>query len=86
MFTALFSLIVRNGFSVPPQVAAALRALGALEGTSMLIEPGLNVVAAARKAGRKIIGSQITPGSIRDQLEIQAMALLPTLREFYRSL
>ena len=86
MFTALFSLIVRNGFSVPPQVAAALRALGALEGTLMLIEPGLNVVAAARKSGRKIIGSQITPGSIRDQLEIQAMALLPTLREWPRRL
>ncbi len=86
MFTALFSLIIRNGFSVPPQVAAALRALGALEGTLMLIEPGLNVVAAAREAGRRIIGSHFSPGSLRDQLEVQAMQLLPTLREWPRRL
>ncbi|WP_372699633.1 ABC1 kinase family protein [Arthrobacter sp. JSM 101049] len=86
MFTALFALIVRHGFSVPPQVAAALRALGALEGTLSLIDPALNVVAAAREAGRKIIGAQFTAASLKDELEVRAMQLLPTLREWPRRL
>ena len=61
MFTALFALVVNHGFTVPPQIAAAFRALGALEGTLRLIDPSIDVVLLARDEGRKIATAQFGP-------------------------
>jgi ubiquinone biosynthesis protein len=64
MFQALFSLVIRHHFAVPPQVAAALRALGALEGTLWSISPQVDLVAAARKEGRSVLASRFGPSEV----------------------
>lgn len=84
MFTALLALIVRHGFRVPPQVAATLRALGALEGTLADIDPQLDLVTAAREQGRAILTERFTPQGTRQLLEDQLTALIPLVQRLPR--
>ena len=84
MFQALFSLVIRHHFAVPPQVAAALRALGALEGTLWSISPGVDLVAAAREEGRELLASRFGPSEVRAALEDQLVTLLPLLHRLPR--
>lgn len=86
LFGELFGLVVRHGFSVPPQVAAAFRALGALEGTLRLIDPGLDLVAASRRAGRDLFAERVEPDRLRADLLEQATRLLPVLQRLPRRL
>lgn len=79
MFTALFALVVNHGFTVPPQIAAAFRALGALEGTLRLIDPNIDVVLLAREEGRKIVTSQFGPKKLFDQTEMRFLQAIPAL-------
>lgn len=78
VFTELFQLVLDHGFAIPSSVATALRSLGALEGTLKLIDPELDLVAAARTAGRETIGA-ITPERIRKELTAKAMHLMPLM-------
>lgn len=86
VFGELFSLVLAHGFSVPPQVAAAFRALGALEGTLATLSPELDLVTAARSHGRVLMGEQLHPGSIRTTLEDQLLTLAPVLQRLPRRL
>ena len=79
MFSVLLNLLVQHGFAVPPQIAAAFRALAALEGTLGQISPDFDVVAAARAEGKRIMGRQFKPGNLKDQLESRMLQLLPLL-------
>ncbi|MGG5753568.1 ABC1 kinase family protein [Zafaria sp. Z1313] len=79
LFTSLFALVIQHGFTVPQQIAAAFRALAALEGTLALIDPALDVVQAAREEGRRIAGAAIGPGGWKEALETRALHLLPAL-------
>ncbi len=78
VFGDLLSLVVRHGFRVPPAIAAALRSLGALEGTLRLIDPHLDLVAAAREAGRDVLGD-LSAERVRAELTQRALHLLPLL-------
>ena len=78
VFTELFELVLDHGFAIPSSVATALRSLGALEGTLKLIDPDLDLVDAARAAGRDTIGS-ITPEKIKKELTAKAMHMVPLL-------
>jgi ubiquinone biosynthesis protein len=84
MFQALFSLVIRHHFAVPPQVAAALRALGALEGTLASISPHVDIVAAARDEGRSVLASRFGPAEVKSALEDQLITLLPLLHRLPR--
>ena len=84
MFQALFSLVIRHHFAVPPQVAAALRALGALEGTLWSISPQVDLVTAARVEGREVLASRFGPSEVRAALEDQLVTLLPLLHRLPR--
>ncbi|GLB66733.1 ABC1 kinase family protein [Arthrobacter mangrovi] len=86
MFTVLLNLLVQHGFAVPPQIAAAFRALAALEGTLGQVCPGFDVVAAARAEGRRMMAHQFRPGNLKDQLESRALQLLPLLERMPRRL
>lgn len=76
VFTQLFELMVDHGLGIPNSLATALRSLGALEGTLKLIDPSLDLVTAARAAGRDAVG-KITPEKIKDTLLGQAMNVMP---------
>ena len=78
LFADLFAIVIRNGFTVPPQLAAALRSLGALEGTLTIIDPKLDLVAAARTMGKSSLGSG-GASALKDELVNRAVGLLPIL-------
>jgi ubiquinone biosynthesis protein len=86
MFTVLLNLLVQHGFAVPPQIAAAFRALAALEGTLGQVCPGFDVVAAARAEGKRMMAHQFRPGNLKDQFESRALQLLPLLERMPRRL
>lgn len=84
LFSELLSLVVRHGLSVPPQIAAVFRALGALEGTLRQIDPHVDVVAASRLAGRELAQERLTPEALRESAEEQLARMLPTLARLPR--
>lgn len=84
LFAELFGLVVRHRFAVPAQVAAAFRALGALEGSLRLLHPSLDLVTLARSEGRSIVADQLSPGTVRATLEGQLAAMLPMLQRLPR--
>lgn len=83
VFSELFGLVVDHGFRVPPQIAAALRSLGALEGTLKLLDPSLDLVHAAREVGREAMGD-LTPGRVRAELTRRVVHVLPLLEQLPR--
>ncbi len=84
LFGALLRVVLDHGFAVPPPVAAAFRALGALEGALQLLSPGLDVVATARDQGESLLGGRMSPTAVREQLETQLMTLIPMLQRLPR--
>ena len=86
MFGALFGLVNRWGFGVPPQIAAVFRTFASLEGTLRLLDPGLNLVVASRKHGEAMFAAALTPSSIREQVESELIGVLPLLRRLPRRL
>ena len=84
MFQALFTLVIRHHFAVPPQVAAALRALGALEGTLWSLSPQVDLVTAAREEGRAVLSGRFGPQQVRAAVEDQLVTLLPLLHRLPR--
>lgn len=86
MFTSLFKVIRGHGFAIPPQIAAAFRALAALEGTLAIISADLDFVATAREEGRAMMGALLRPGMLRQTLEGQLISLYPVLQRLPRRL
>lgn len=84
LFSDLLSLVVRHGLSVPPQIAAVFRSLGALEGTLRQIDPQLDLVAASRAAGRELAQERLTPAGLRESAEEQLARMLPMLQRLPR--
>lgn len=86
MFNALFGLVNRWGFGVPPQVAAVFRTFASLEGTLRLLDPDVNLVAAARRHGEELFSATLTPSSLKQQVENELLSYLPLLRRIPRRL
>jgi ubiquinone biosynthesis protein len=84
LFSALFSLVVRYHFAVPSQVASALRALAALEGTLRSISPQVDLVTAAKEEGQVLIAADMGPEQLRKNLEDQLITMLPLLQRLPR--
>jgi ubiquinone biosynthesis protein len=86
MFGELLPLILRHGFAIPPQVAAVLRALAALEGTLRAISPDIDLIEAARAHGRLIADEALVSGDLRQALESRLLSFLPALQRLPRRL
>lgn len=84
MFSELMSLVVRHGFTVPPQLAAAFRALGALEGSLRLLDPDLDLVGLARGTSEHLMSAYTSPDAVKDALYEQFATLLPMLQRLPR--
>lgn len=84
LFLDLFRLVVTHGLRVPPPVAAAFRALGALEGTLALLTPQTDLISAARERGTAMVTGELDPAGVRRALEDQLIGLLPTLQRLPR--
>lgn len=55
MFDDLFALVLGHGFTVPPQIGAAFRAMAAVEGTVSTIDPDFDLVAAAQEHRNRLM-------------------------------
>ena len=86
MFGDLMSLVISYKFAVPAQIGAAFRALAAVEGTLAIIDPTMDLVAAARTEGTRLMSGKFKLGSIKDELEQRAMQMLPLLNRLPRRL
>lgn len=84
MFGDLFALVIAHKFAVPAQIGAAFRALAAVEGTLMVIDPDMDLVAAARSEGARLVDGKLKFGSIKDEFEQRMMQLLPLVNRLPR--
>ncbi|HEY9294478.1 MAG TPA: AarF/UbiB family protein [Microlunatus sp.] len=80
VFAALWKLITNHRFSVPPQVAAAMRALAGLESSVTMISSQIDLVRAARGEGVALVGELTDPAAVRASMERELFRLLPTLQ------
>lgn len=80
----LMRTVVGHGLTVPPQIAAAFRALGALEGSLQLLDPGLDLVTSARRAAPDLLRAQLTPEAVQRRAIGQLAAALPILERLPR--
>lgn len=75
----LMRTVVGHGLTVPAQIAAAFRALGALEGSLQLLDPGLDLVSSSRRAAPGLLQEQLTPEALQRRAIGQLAAALPML-------
>lgn len=59
VFGDLVTLVVEHGLTVPSQIAAAFRALGALEDTLRQLDPSADLVKDARAAGSALLAERL---------------------------
>lgn len=85
VFADMFTIVIEQGFSVPAQLATALRSLGALEGTLKLIDPGFDLATSVRTVGQDMFGAPSLE-TIKDEVLRRAVGLLPLLDRLPRQL
>lgn len=84
LFADLFMIVIRHDLAVPAAIAAAFRALGALDGSLALLTGDMDLIAVARTQGRDMISEKLAPASIRGAAEMQLAACLPMLQRLPR--
>ncbi|MFL4476436.1 ABC1 kinase family protein [Paeniglutamicibacter sp. MACA_103] len=86
LFTKLFQLLQRHSLGVPPQLAGALRAISALEGTIRLLDPGFDVIGEAQRRSLSWISAMSSPAAVRNLLASNAIGFMSTLQRLPRNL
>ncbi|MGB3955541.1 MAG: AarF/UbiB family protein [Brooklawnia sp.] len=84
-FQAVLKVVLQQGMAVPSNITLALRSLGSLEGTLKILNPRLDLIAAARNLSRDVVGD-ISSEGVRKQLSNQAVRALPLLTQLPRRL
>lgn len=86
LFEGLLHVVVRQGFTVPANVAAAFRGVVTLEGSLQLIDPSFDLMVASRRAGERLKAELVSPEQVRGRLEEHLSSLLPMLQRLPRRL
>lgn len=86
LFGKLFQLLQRHSLGIPPQLAGALRAIGSLEGTIKLLDPGFDVIGEAQRKSLSWISAMTTPEAVRNLLAANAIGFISTLQRMPRNL
>lgn len=84
MFGDLFRIVTDHELSVPPELAAVLRALGTAEGTVANIAPDFDLVSEARTLTAAYLTEQLEPDALRQAVTDEIVALVPILRRLPR--
>ncbi|WP_368732964.1 ABC1 kinase family protein [Streptomyces alkaliphilus] len=79
MFTDLFVIVSQYGLTVPPEVAAAFRALTTVEGSLNRLMPGFDIVQEARSFAASELTRNLSPRHLARSLTDEAAAVLPML-------
>lgn len=80
LFGELFATSIRHGLRVPPAIAAAFRAIGALEGTLRLLTPGVDLVALARERAGTVAAATLSPQALIEEERSQLATALPAMQ------
>src|SRR5699024_1369082 len=80
----LFSIVARNGLTMPPDLAAALRTIGTIEGTLSWLVPDFNIITQARQFAEKYMKDLVKPSSLVDAVTGELISLLPLLQRLPR--
>jgi len=80
----LFRLVARHRLGIPPQLAAAFRAVATLEGTLTVLAPGFDLVSGAREQAESQVTAATSPTELRQTAERELTTLLPLLRRLPR--
>lgn len=86
LFTDQLNLVVQHGFSIPPQLAAAFRALSALDGSLRLLDPDSDLAGLARDRLSTVLGKDLSLATVREALTDQVAAMLPVIQRLPRRL
>lgn len=84
MFAELFPLVLRHRLGVPAPIAAAFRALAALDGSLSMLAPGFDMIGVARAKSRAIFSDVLDPARVRNQVRLQIATILPMLQRLPR--
>lgn len=80
----LFSTVNRNGLTMPPELAAALRAIGTIEGTLRWLDPNFNIITQARHFAEEYMKHLVRPSSMMEAVTGELISLLPLLQRLPR--
>lgn len=80
LFAKLFKVLHKHSIGVPPQLAAALRAIGALEGTLKLVDPQFDLITESQKHSRTLMAATASPEAIVTLIGATAASILPSLQ------
>lgn len=86
MFADLFLLVARYGLTVPPEIAAAFRALATLEGSLERLVPGFDIITEARSFAADEVTRRLSAPRLGRSLAGEVFAVLPMLRRLPRRL
>lgn len=80
MLGELFGIALDHGLRVSPAVAAAFRAIGALEGTLHLLSPDVDVLALARQRAGAVADATLDGERLLEEAKQQAVVTLPLVQ------
>lgn len=80
----LFGIVARNGLTMPPELAAALRTIGTIEGTLSWLVPDYNIITQARIFAERYMKGLLRPTSLMDTVTEELASLLPLLQRLPR--
>lgn len=80
----LFSIVARNGLTMPPELAAALRTIGTVEGTLSWLVPDYNIITQARVFAEQHMKGLFRPASLMEAMTEELLSLLPLLQRLPR--
>jgi ubiquinone biosynthesis protein len=80
MLTDMLQLLASFGIVLPPEFSTLFRAMATLEGTLITLAPGYLLIEAAQGIASEWTGERLTPATVKDALEAEALSLLPLLR------
>ncbi|KAA8883000.1 AarF/ABC1/UbiB kinase family protein [Nocardia colli] len=80
LFTEMIGLITSAGFAIPGQIAGVFRTLASVEGTLLLLDPGFELLVAARQVGDEVLAPMLAPDRLAIRAKGQALAILPVLQ------
>ncbi len=81
---SVLGLLRRHEFAVPAQLAAAFRAIAALDGTLGLLDPTFDLVAGAQREARPILRRALEPAALKDAAVAELVELTPLLARLPR--
>ncbi|MEV1295982.1 AarF/UbiB family protein [Pseudonocardia sp. NPDC049635] len=84
VFADLVRIVAAHGIAVPPELAAVFRAIGTLDGTLTALDPGFDLIAAARRFAAEQVRAELEPDALLRRAGTELTTLLPLLRALPR--